>query len=160
MHTAAGLSISHVRRPGLSTLSPGLASNALNKSCGLVCPYLSNQWFQNKVWPINSHLHFTRSSFLRLPYTLKKSFIRLIKRKLNLFKNGTFGHLRGRGARNSGRKRDLSIFPPDLSTLLQTSPGTNGIPKSLLRPELVVRSYCTYKKTLDPIYSISTFTFL
>ena len=31
----AGLSISHVRRPGLSNLAPGLASSALNKSSGL-----------------------------------------------------------------------------------------------------------------------------
>ena len=43
---------------------------------------------------------------------------------------------RGGGARNSCRKRNLSIFPPDLSTLLQTSPGTNGIPKKLLRPDV------------------------
>ncbi len=43
-----GLSIPHVRRPGLSNLAPGLASSVLNKS-GLVCPYLTNQWSQNKV---------------------------------------------------------------------------------------------------------------
>ena len=63
-----GLSISHVRRPGLSNLAPGLASSALNKPSGLVCPYLCNQWSQKKVWPINSHLHSTRSSFLRSSY--------------------------------------------------------------------------------------------
>ncbi len=31
---------SHVRRPGLSNLTPGLASFTLNKSCGLAWPYL------------------------------------------------------------------------------------------------------------------------
>ncbi len=41
--------ISHVRRPGLNNLALGLASNALNKSSGLVYPYLSNQWSQSKV---------------------------------------------------------------------------------------------------------------
>ncbi len=40
----AGLSISHVRRPGLSNLALGLARKALKKSPGLVYPYLSNQW--------------------------------------------------------------------------------------------------------------------
>ena len=48
-HNLTGLSISHVRRPGLSSLALGLASKALNKSSGLVYPYLSNQWSQSKV---------------------------------------------------------------------------------------------------------------
>ncbi len=38
----SGLSISSVRRPGLSKLAPGLAKSALNKSSGLARPYLSN----------------------------------------------------------------------------------------------------------------------
>ncbi len=36
----SGLSISHVRRPGLSNFSPGLASIAFNKSNRLAKPYL------------------------------------------------------------------------------------------------------------------------
>ncbi len=45
----SGLSISHVRRPGLRNLALGLANGVLNKSSGLVCPYLSNQWSESKV---------------------------------------------------------------------------------------------------------------
>ncbi len=40
-----------------------------------------------------------------------------------------------RGGYNSGKKRDLSIISPDLPTVLQTSPGTKGMPKNLSSPE-------------------------
>ncbi len=46
-----GLSISHVRRPGLSKFTSGLAKSALNKSPGLARPYPSNQLSKGKVWP-------------------------------------------------------------------------------------------------------------
>ncbi len=49
----SGLSKSHIHRPGLSNLTPGPACFPLNKSCRLAWSYLSNQWSQNKVWPIN-----------------------------------------------------------------------------------------------------------
>ncbi len=78
LHWLSGLSISPVRRPGLSNLALGLASKALNKSSGIVYPYLSNQWYQSKVWPINSHLHFMRSSFLRSSNTAKKASLKKI----------------------------------------------------------------------------------
>ncbi len=75
----SGLSISSVRRPGLGNLALGPASRALNKSSGLVCPYLSNQWSESKVWPINSHLRFMGSSFLRSPNTSKKASMEKFK---------------------------------------------------------------------------------
>ena len=94
-HAPSGLSISHVRRPGLSNLALGLASKALNKSAGLVYPYLSNQWSQSKVWPINSHLHFMGSSFLRSSNTSKKASLKKIKEEFKLLKNGIFCELGG-----------------------------------------------------------------
>ena len=39
------------------------------------------------------------------------------------------------GGKISPGKRDLFAIPQDLPPLLQTSPGTNGMPKNLLRPE-------------------------
>ncbi len=47
--SSAGLSKLHVRRPGLSNLTPGLACFVLNKSCGLGWSYLSDHWSHNKV---------------------------------------------------------------------------------------------------------------
>ena len=44
------------------------------------------------------------------------------------------------GGKISRGKRDLFCIPQDLPTLLQTSPGTNGMPKNLLRPESKARS--------------------
>ncbi len=55
-----------------------------------------------------------------------------------MFENGTFGDLGGGGNISRG-KRDLLGIPQDLPILLQTSPGTNGMPKNLLRP--VVRNF-------------------
>ncbi len=50
-----------------------------------------------------------------------------------MFENGTFGDLGG-GRIFRGRRDLFGIFQ-DLPTLLQTSPGTNGMPENLLRPE-------------------------
>ncbi len=41
--------------------------------------------------------------------------------------------IRGGGKISPG-KRDLFVIPQDLPSLVQTSPGTNGMPKNLLRP--------------------------
>ncbi len=49
MKSVTGLSNSHVRRPGLTNLSPGLAHFTLNKSLGLAWSYLSFHWTYKEV---------------------------------------------------------------------------------------------------------------
>ncbi len=65
--------------------------------------------------------------------------------------------------RNLLRKWDLSIFPPDLSVLLQTSPGTNSIPKELLMPEVhmsVRQVRCFQNSHFSMMLPIKYFTYL
>ncbi len=50
---------------------------------------------------------------------------------IKIIKCGTIGHLVGGGIISS-RKRDLFVIPLDLLTLIQTSPGTNSMPKNVL----------------------------
>ena len=56
-----------------------------------------------------------------------------------MFKYCTFGD-GALGGKISLGKRDLFAIPQDLPTLLQPSPGTNGMPKNLLRPAICL--YC------------------
>ena len=59
------LSNSHVRRPGLTILSPGLAPFAPNKSLGLAWPYLSFHWTHNPAPPWGGDKSGTCRLFVR-----------------------------------------------------------------------------------------------
>ena len=58
----------------------------------------------------------------------------LIVLKNVLVKKCTFEVIKSR-FKISQKKRDLFITPPDLPTVLQISPGTNGVSENLFRPE-------------------------
>ena len=87
-----------------------------------------------------------RSSFLRSSNTSKKVSLKKFKEEFLLLKNVTFGDFGGGGFYPG--KRDLVVIPQDLPTLLQTSPGTNGMPKNLLRPDLTLPNSVQWRVVL------------
>ncbi len=75
--------------------------------------------------------------------TLHKEFISLVisknKRKLNKKNSNQTGRtlplvIFREGGHIFHKKRDLPVIPPDLHTAVETSPGTNGMPRNLHRP--------------------------
>ena len=125
----SGLSISQIRRPGLSSFAPGPASNALNKSPDLPGHILATSGPSVK-YDLSIHIYISQgvrfqSCFIRQQNTyLDNSNKNVINWEMAFFDHLCRGQI-------SHQKWDLCITPSDLPSVLYTLPNLSPLKPNL-----------------------------